>query len=192
MNLQHRIAFYCGLFPLFSGVAVFVLWLITGFEWLEFAGLLLLIIGWICFLFGLLFLLFGIKKQKSVNIKTYFVVFVLLANFPVTFSITSYAIKVETINYVTVSNESNNILENVVFIDPLGNNYEVKNINPNTKIQKQFNFQGEGSVKYKLEDNKFRPSSGELIGYISLGLPANNVVFNINREGTISVSEGNK
>ena len=38
MYASFRVALFCGLLPLITGISIFVLWLITGWLWLEVAG----------------------------------------------------------------------------------------------------------------------------------------------------------
>src|SRR5437773_2930664 len=52
MNRAYRVAVICGALPLVVGVSIFLLWLITGWDWLMMAGIFTLYGGVAIFVIG--------------------------------------------------------------------------------------------------------------------------------------------
>ncbi len=52
MNRAYRNALLCGACPLVVGVTIFLLWLVTGWDWLMLAGLCTIFVGVLAFLTG--------------------------------------------------------------------------------------------------------------------------------------------
>jgi hypothetical protein len=52
VNRAYRLALFCGACPLVVGVSIFLLWLVTRWEWLPQAGILTILGGCVLFLIG--------------------------------------------------------------------------------------------------------------------------------------------
>ena len=54
MNRAYRIALICGVVPLTVGIFIFILWLVTRWDWLETAGLITIVGGCASFPVGMM------------------------------------------------------------------------------------------------------------------------------------------
>ena len=193
MNRAYRLALVCGAFPLLIGVSIFVLWLITRWDWLMMAGICTLYGGVAIFLVGVLaiarfcWLAFRTPNlpRRRLWLSTLACAGLLLLNFPVAGGITAAAIAIETRYTVVVHNGSQQPLDGVRVFGG-GCDESLGSIPPGGIARQSFWIQHDGELK-------FRALSGTTIhaktidGYVTNGMGGHTTVT-INPDGTISVS----
>ncbi len=119
MNRDYRVALICGILPLFIGVSIFVLWLITSWNWLMLAGIFTLSGGSAAFLLGILALTrycsrafrTPVGPSRRLWLSTLGSAGLLLLNLPVAGGITLAVIAIETRYTVIVHNASQHRLD---------------------------------------------------------------------------------
>src|SRR5687767_6136344 len=90
MILWYRLALICGAAPLIAGIAIFVTWVYTRWNWLVGAGLLVINVGIVLFIVGVVCLMrFNNVAREEEPIprrrtrRSWTAVCLLLGNFPV-------------------------------------------------------------------------------------------------------------
>jgi len=122
MNRSYRIALVCGALPLVTGISIFLLWLLTRWQWLMIAGFITVIGGIALFLTGVVMLANycwiafrtpGLSKRRVWWLSAGSTV-LLFSNFVAAGGIIRIVIGLETRYVVSVRNDSSQPLMNVM------------------------------------------------------------------------------
>jgi hypothetical protein len=193
MNPAYRVALICGALPLLTGVSIFLLWLVTRWEWLMFAGVFTLYGGLAVFCIGALalarfcWLAFRTPEQprRRLWLSTLGCAALLLSNFPVAVGIVSSVLQIETRYTVTVRNGSPQPLSGVRVFGG-GCEADFGTIPPGGSVRRSFWIQHDDQLE-------FRALSGATMhaetidGYVTNSLGGNTTVV-LNPDATVSVS----
>ncbi len=193
VNRAYRVALICGALPLLVGVSIFLLWLITRWDWLMVAGVCTLYGGVAVFLLGVLALARfcwlasrppDLPRQRLWR-STLAGAGLLLSNFPVAGGITATVIAIETRYTVVVHNDSQQPLDDVRVFGG-GCDESLGSIQPGGTARRSFWIQHDGSLE-------FRALSGTTVhattidGYVTGNMGGHMIVTINNPDGTISV-----
>lgn len=192
MRRTYRVALICGAFPLFVGVSIFMLWLITRWDWLMVAGIYTIYGGVAIFLVGVIalarfcWLAFRTPDlpRRRLWLSTLGCAGLLLLNFPVAGGVAAAVIAIETRYTVVVHNLSQQPLTDVRVFGG-GCDESLGAIPPGGMVRRSFWIQGQGVLK-------FHALSGagaytRKLGYVTHNMGGHTTV-RINPDGTISVS----
>ncbi len=194
MSRAYRVALICGAFPLFVGISIFMLWLITRWDWLMGAGLFALWGGIAIFLIGVLALArFYWLASRVPNLprrrlrrSTLACAGLLLLNFPVACGISVAAIAIETRYTVVIHNASRQPLENARVFGG-GCDAFVGSIPPGGTVQGSFWIQHDGQLEFRALSGTISHTK-TINSYVTPNTGGHTIVT-INRDGTISVNE---
>jgi hypothetical protein len=190
-----KIARLCALFPLFTGVFIFGLWLLTYWDWLMLAGWFTVLGGLLLFLAGSIALLLYVRQSKKTQTpyarNTWKTGGLLLANFPVALAIMGYVGYLMFGYWITVANHSPQPVE-VTLTDPLfvpgPETLPFGTVAAGASETKRFQFKGEGSVKYIVRFADGHEQSDVLIGYVTGG-SGGKATLTVEQDGTITAKE---
>ncbi|MFO0388710.1 MAG: hypothetical protein ACK502_03195 [Alphaproteobacteria bacterium] len=185
-----KIAKHCALVPMVMGLTVFALWLVTRFDILMFAGVLVILLGVLLSFVGMV-ALFLAKIHAVRNNKPYKRAclrhgLLLLINFPLALGIIACADYLLSRYVVNIVNHSPHNVEKLEFIDPAGNVDAIEKIPAGASIQTSHHFIGESSIEYNMVLDS-AASSGMLIGYVSGGMGGSASMV-IEADGKVSVT----
>ena len=120
MDRPYRIALMCGIAPQTVGIAIFLLWLVTRWEWLVGAGLVTIYAGVFSVLIGAIALAmstFDFSDARSSPGRRRFALALaaalLVANFPMAAAVSFGALTIMTAYVVTIHNDSGAPLHDV-------------------------------------------------------------------------------
>jgi hypothetical protein len=121
MNWPCRIAWFCGACPLLVGISIFVLWLITHWQWLMMAGLITICGGIALIAIGMIALVYGRWNDplalawhgKRFWMGTIGCVMLMSSNIPVAAGLVTVVVALETRYTVVVCNASQQPLEKI-------------------------------------------------------------------------------
>lgn len=193
MNRAYRVALICGASPLLVGVSVFLLWLVTRWDWLMAAGMLTLYGGVAIFLVGALalarFCWLAFRSPDPRGRRPWLSALacagLLLVNVPVAGGIVAAAIAIETRYTVVVHNTSPQPLESVRVFGG-GCDESLGSIPPGGFARRSFWIQRDGELR-------FRALRGAVIhtktidGYVTNNMGGHTTVT-VHPDGTVSVS----
>ena len=193
MNRAYRLALVCGAFPLLIGVSIFVLWLITRWDWLMMAGIFTFYGGVAVFLVGVLalahycWLAFRMPNipRRRLWLSTLACAGLLLLNFPVAGGIAAAAIAIETCYTVVVHNASHQPLENVRVFGG-GCDAHLGAIPPGSTVRQSFWIKHEGELEFRALGGTTSYEK-TIDGYVTNSMGGHTTVT-INANGTISLS----
>lgn len=196
MNTAYRVALFCGAFPLFVGISIFVLWLITRWEWLADAGVYTIQGGVLIFWIGAVALAsFCWLAYQTPNYprrrlwqSTLACAGLLLSNFLVAGAIMFAVLLLHhaEIQYgVTVHNGSQQSLESVRVFGG-GCDESSGTIPPATAVTRSFRFQCDGDLKFSALSGTTKYAE-TINDYVTSGMGGYTTVT-INPDGTILVS----
>lgn len=176
MPFPLRIAFVFGLTPLFIGTLIFIAWLRVRLDWLETAGLITIVVGFVLFLGGLLALLLHLIRENDNERRARSMCFwqsciaggLLFANFPAALLYCHSALELKTSYTVVVHNQSSQPVDSFVVRAP-GIDEELGPIGPNQLKQLAMHFRGDGPLQIvcRQEEVLFE---GKLEGYVTSGV----------------------
>jgi hypothetical protein len=193
MNRSYRVALICGACPLLIGISIFMLWLITRWDWLMLAGILTLYGGAAILLVGVLALArYGwlVFRTPAVPrrrrwLSTLVCAGLLLLNVPVAGGIAVAAIAIETRYTVVVHNASRQPLEDVRVFGG-GCDESLGNIPPGSTVRQSCWIQHDGELEFRALSDTV--SHEKIInGYVTNGMGGHTTIT-INSDGAISVS----
>lgn len=193
MNRTYRIALICGAAPLFIGISIFFLWLITRWNWLMMAGLFTIYGGIPIFLIGVAaltrfcWLAFRTRDLSQRRLWTSVICCagLLLSNLPVAAAIVVGAVMIEARYTVTVHNASSQPLDDV---QVSGGGCEVNfgTISPGATMRRSFWVQCDGELEFCAVSGPARHNK-TIDGYVTNGMGGNTSVI-VGPQGTISVA----
>ena len=186
MHITYRIALWCGLAPLISGAAVFLIWLVVRNGWLQIAGFIIFILGLVLFVVGimsLLIYLYTARKNKIEHyIKRSFVAgSILVVNFPVA-ALLMFAFFKIAYHQLIIVNESEHYITKVEISGPV--RHWVNSISPRTTYKSKIYPDSEGNAHYQLLINGFRHEG--VLGLIDEIFPETRIMT-ITESGEIEV-----
>ena len=193
MRRSYRVALICGALPLLVGISIFLLWLLTRWDWLMLAGLFTLYGGLAIFLIGSIslgrfcWLAFRATElsQRRLWISTLGCAALLLSNFPAAVAIIATGIAIETRYTVVVHNASS---EPVSDVQVFGGGCEANfgTIAPGETAERSFWIQRDGTLKMcAVIDSKTHTNVVD--GYVTHN-QGGHVKIRINSDGEISIS----
>ncbi|MDX1975624.1 MAG: hypothetical protein SFT92_08145 [Rickettsiales bacterium] len=173
MNNWHRISLHCALFPLITGLVIFIAWIASKAFWLLLLGVIAMLMGSLLYMVGMLALIPATIKARKTGMpylrKTIGLFVLLSLNIPMAIGMTTYASYLDVESYtrhsVTVVNNTDRAINKIIITDPEGNPYTIDNISPLSQSRYSFGFQGEGEVRYAIESTGMN-KTGVLIDYI--------------------------
>lgn len=156
MNLAYRTAIACGAAPLLIGVSIFLLWIITRWDWLMLAGVATLYGGVAAFFIGALAIASfswiasrspgGPQPRQSRRILACGLL--LVSNFPVAGGVIAAVIAIETRYVVIVQNNSQQVLSGIR-LSGGGCAAEIGTLKPGSTARRAFWIQREGSLEFR-------------------------------------------
>ena len=196
MNRAFRIALICGVLPLLVGVSLFLVWLITRWDWLMMAGIITLYAGVAVFFIGAIalvrfcWLAFRTPDlpRRRLWLSTLGCAALLLLNFPVAGGITASAISIVTRYTVIVKNTSQQPFSNVLVFGG-GCKADFGTIPPGGVVQRSFWIQHDGELALSAVSGSTTHSK-IIDGYVTNSSGSRTTVT-INSDGTILVSNKN-
>ncbi|MBL4883484.1 MAG: hypothetical protein JKY95_02975 [Planctomycetaceae bacterium] len=151
MKWPQKTAVVCGAVPLICGISIFLLWLLTRWEWLMGAGLITLGVGIVLFLIGILSLFVywtSGDRDKRNNTMARFCAGLLLINFPVAGLIVVAFVSVINCYTVVVHNDSPEVIRNIN-ISGGGCEALIDSIPPNGSARRSFWIQYDGEIVFQ-------------------------------------------
>ena len=190
-----QLALFCWIFPLVAGVSIFVLWVITRWDWLMLAGGITLFGGTIFFLAGCcaLFRYCVIARrttpQSSRRIWTTAGLCgaLLLSNFVVAGGIIVAFEAILTCNTVRIHNASEKTATDAQL---LGRGYRIfiGTIPPHTTVQRSVWVSQEGELTFHVQYDS-QQQHAIVDGYVSPGIEGGHKTVTLQLDGTISVAD---
>ena len=194
MNRWLRCAVVCGAAPLAVGVAVFLVWLLTRWNWLMFAGILTIYGGLAVVAVGAASLVVFVWKslragqlhRKLVTQRALAVGGLLLLNFAVAAAMVASVIYIETRYIVTVVNHSSVEVRSFV-VSGGGVTIDVGTLAPGSEARRVFFIEHDGVLKGEgMQDG--RRVEGIIEGYVTNSMGGNKLV-KITPDGTLDVTD---
>lgn len=191
MKTWYRFALFCGLEPLLLGVVIFVTWLVTRARWLEFAGLINMMIGSCLVWVGLICLGVYAHKSRQQQLRGYvrrclLALGIMLVNYPVAITFILIAEHLISESTAQVENRSGLLVEDFRLTER-EKEYQMGDIEPGTRIERKFHFRHEGAVNYSFVLDH-TPHSGIMFGYVTSGIGVTAVMI-IDESGRVEVKE---
>ena len=191
MKRMYAIALTCGAVPLLVGVAIFLLWLITRWDWLMVAGLITMYAGIVIFFIGaialawFLWLAFHVPAPQG---RPWFSAIccavLLLSNFPVAGGIMAAVIAIETRYTVVVENESQQPLDDVR-VTGGGCDVNFGTIQAGAVVRRSFWIQQDGQLGFHTVSGA--TTHDKIIDDYVTGNLGGNTIVTIQSDGTLSV-----
>ena len=194
MNRWLRFSVICGAAPLTVGVAIFLTWLLTRWDWLMLAGVLTIYSGLVVVAVGTIGVVLFVWKsvrvghtpRKHVAWQALTVSGFLLLNVPVAAAIVASVIYIETQYVVTVINDSSAEVHSFV-VSGGGVTIDIGTIAPGSEVRRAFIIKHDGELKGQGMQGG-RPIEGIIEGYVTNGLGGNKLV-RIQSDGTLGVAD---
>jgi len=196
MNRAYRVALICGALPLLVGVSIFLLWLITRWDWLMMAGIFTLYGGVAVFFIGSIalarfcWLAFRMPElpRRRLWLSTLGCGTLLLSNFAVAGGITASVIAIETHYTVIVHNTSQQPLSGVRVFGG-GCEADFGTIPSGGVVRRSFWIQHDGELEFRAVSGATTYSK-IIDGYVTNSM-GDHTTVTINPDGTISVFNKN-
>lgn len=193
MNRAYRVALICGALPLLVGVLIFLVWLITRWDWLMMAGIFTLYGGVAVFFIGAIalvrFFWLAVRTpelpRRGLWLSTLGCAALLLSNFAVAGGITASVIAIETRYTVVVHNTSRQPLSGVRVFGG-GCEADFGTIPPGGIVRRSFWIQHDGELEFRAVSGATTHSES-IDGYVTNSMGGYTTVT-INPDDTISVS----
>lgn len=149
----YRAAVGCGAVPLITGVSVFSLWYISGWDWLEGVGVLVILAGLAAFAAGCVMLVLyvrarfraGVEEPKRILARACIAGVLLLSNFPVAFACFEAAWFLETRYTLTVTNAGSVKVDSFIVSGP-GISHEFGPLLPGGSASHRFHVTADGEL----------------------------------------------
>jgi hypothetical protein len=193
MNRSYRLALICGALPLLGGISIFLLWLISRWEWLMLAGVFTLYGGVAVFCVGV----FALARfcwsafrtpelpRQRLWLSTLGCAALLLSNFPVAGGIIYGALRIETQYTVMVRNGSQHPL-NGVRVFGGGCEADFGTIPPGGSVRRSFWIQHDDQLEFRAVSGATMHAE-TIDGYVTNSLGGHTTVV-LNPDATVSVS----
>src|SRR5215468_751403 len=171
-----RIPLVFGAAPLTIGVSVFLLWLVTGWKWLELAGIFILYTGTASVVVGLVSLSLCVLQRvrsgdwarERLMGRTMFVAMVLVINVPVAGLILWTTYNISTTYTVVVRNYGSASIQ-LAAITGGGVSLEIGPIEPGASVTKKFHIAQDGTLMFS-EERSGRKVQTVVDGYVTNGI----------------------
>ncbi len=176
-----RAAVVLGLIPLATGTSIFLLWLLTRWDWLMVAGILTVCGGVACVTAGLVCLIayavLARRRNRAGNVKwrVVAVAFLLLVNFPVAGAVTWGTVYIETLYTVEVRNGTSSPVDRLAVS---GGGVEVifEDIPPGASRRRRFHVLHDGSLTYRFRHHG-EERHGVVEGYVTNSMGGHRVLL---------------
>jgi hypothetical protein len=194
-NPDHvRSAFICGLIPLITGTSIFLLWVVTRWDWLIAAGMLTIMAGIVASLFGIACLVASRLDRPAVEIggsrresrRRIIALLIILSNFPVAASIVVAVDLIHTLYAVTIVNRGSVPVDNVVVAGG-GVEIEFGSVAPGTTSERWFHVRNDGELVYRVRRGG-EDVDGTIEGYVTNGF-GGDMEVTFNHDGSIVVRD---
>ncbi|MBX7157612.1 MAG: hypothetical protein K1X66_04410 [Verrucomicrobiae bacterium] len=194
MKRAYQIALVCGILPLFIGILIFLLWLVTRQNWLMAVGVFTIWLGVIMVLIGAVALIrfcwLGFRTSELSRRRLWLLTFgcaaLLFSNFIVAGGIMTAVVAIETRYTVTIHNASLQSLKDVR-ITGGGCNIDFGTIKPDSVVERSFRVKHDGELKFHAVNHT--TNYNQIISdYISNGL-GGNLKVTVNPNNTIFVAQ---
>lgn len=173
MSRSLKLAWLCGIAPLVTGIVIFLVWLLTGWEWLMRAGIITLYAGLAAFVIGVVALVWycwlALRDANRSRLRIFLAASVcagvLLGNFPVAGGIVlAVAFKLSTYTVVIV-NDSPHPLVNARLIGG-GVEMALGEIPPGSSVERSMRFQRDDQLTlFTTFNGEYRKV--EVAGYVT-------------------------
>ncbi len=194
MKIAYRIALFCGATPLILGIAIFLAWLVTRWDWLSVAGILNIAGGLALFALGLASLAFfvwaGIRdsrvSSKKLASSSLLCAALLFSNFPVAIGIIAAVMHLEArMHYgVVVVNQLPEPLDNAR-LEGGGVKVDLGTIEPGNRNYARLSFQRDGSLEFYAQAGKKKISS--CVEEYVTGYMGGDKCVTVKADGTVTV-----
>jgi hypothetical protein len=155
MNRAYRVALFCGVFPLLVGISIFLLWVITSWEWLMTAGYFALCGGVPFFIVGVValadFCWLANRNPDSSSRRIWLSMLgcggLLVSNFVAAGGILAAVLALESRYSVVINNASRQSLDDV-YVFGGGCEISFGSIPPGRIVRRSFWIQGDGELQF--------------------------------------------
>ncbi|MFI5458362.1 MAG: hypothetical protein ACHRXM_23275 [Isosphaerales bacterium] len=193
MNRAYRVALICGAVPLVFGVSIFLLWLITHWDWLMMAGIFTLYSGLVIFAVGVIALArfhwLALRTpdvlRRRLRLATLVCAGLLLANLLIAGAIIATVVATQTAYTVAVHNTSPQPLDRVRVFGG-GCDASFGSIPPQNVARRSFWIQHDGELEFQAVSGTTSYAK-TIDGYVTNSVGGHTTVT-INPDGTISVT----
>ncbi len=171
-------AIILGAAPLLVGTLIYCTWRLVRWDWLETAGLLTLVLGFVAFVAGTIALIGHLWLESRAKrtpgsplwLRGALVGCLLLANFPAALFFGSSAQIIKNPYIVRVFNDSDQPVESLVVTGP-GVRIELGPVAPGSHVEKYFYPRGEGSLELSARQMGVQ-IDGQVDSYVTTGAGA--------------------
>ena len=193
----YRLALFCGAFPLVAGVSVFLLWMVTEWDWLPAAGLWVLLAGGVFFITGMATLAWFCwsarhdprLSKREIWISGLLCGGLLVSNFPVAVGVVGAAIKWEERFHVVVSNDSEQSFDQVRLKGGACDIW-IGHLAPHQTVRRSFWIKAKGGLDFQAVSDEDGRKVAQLVeGYVMPGVNEQATVT-IHSNGTVGVEIG--
>lgn len=189
MSIWYKLALFCSVFPLLTGLTILLLWWNAPSQSLEYAGLINIYSGVLLFVGGLVFLLIHHLSMRNSNPSKSITLplSLLLLNFPIALGCV-YAVSYKySQSTITIHNLSPHTVEEITIQQSDGWVHDIKDVSSGARYKESMHFKYESDVTYSLKLNEQR-LSGVLFGYVTPSLGSHGVVT-VDAAGKIMIEE---
>lgn len=183
-------AWICGSLPLLIGVSTFVLWMATGWSWLELVGIFTILFGTILVLVGFAALTMHEAPGRTVSrarrlVAPFACAIVLLSNFPAAATIVYTVVAIETRYVVEVHNATSEPLDGVRLFGG-GCDVALGSILPGDTARSSLRFARDGTLEFECRQGA-RPVSTTIEEYVT-GYASGRADVTVDDQGAVSVA----
>ena len=175
-------ALICWAAPFLVGISIFLLWLITRWDWLMIAGVITLCAGLAAFALGAIDLVMAYEMRLWRS--TLACAALLFANFPVAAAIIAAVIAIETRYTVIVHNASREAL-GAVRVSGGGCDVSLGTIPPGASVSRTISFHGDGRLEFHADSDT--ASHEKVIEYYVTSNMGGHTTVRIDSDGSIII-----
>jgi hypothetical protein len=191
-----RIAIYCALLPLVTGILIFAAWILSGWQWLMLAGLYTIVGGIVCFFVGCIVLNVHVvrafrrapQSRRSTKRAGTLVGILLLSNFPIAILCAWTALSIDGAYLVTVVNTSGSPLDSFVLSGP-GLSVELGPLAPGDRARHLCRLNGDGGIDFSATLRGNAAFTGTVDGYVFGGADK---VVTVTGPGSVTLTDQNR
>jgi len=175
MSKMDRLALACGLLPLISGIAVFLLWIGSRWELLKLVGFFVILAGMLCILVGAIALIVSLRQSLTLGYpikknlpKWILITTIYLSNFLAAGGIIAFVLNIETRYTIRIINQSKQKLSSIT-ISGGGCLINVPDLPADTTTTQYLYVKQDGSltIKAKTDDSELEQV---IEGYVTNGM----------------------
>ena len=196
MKIAYRIALFCGATPLLLGIAIFLAWLVTRWDWLAAAGIFNIEGGLALFVIGVISLALFVRmgnrdssvSRKKLASSSFLCATILFSNFPVAIGIIAAVLHLENRTHyvVVVRNQLPESLNNVSLTGGCVK-ADIGTIEPGDQKYVRLSFECDGSLEFFANAGTKKISSC-VEGYVTGSMGGEKCVT-VRTDGTVTVED---